>query len=110
MHDISSIDEWANEDENLTVEQYLPAESSYQPENTIEDNINRQKLISLLEQLPDKDCKFMKLLYGYGPDRIERSHREIASAMGLKQKDVIKWERVCVERLQAIANPEDFSL
>lgn len=110
LHDITSIDEWANEDENLTVEQYLPAEAFYQPENTIEDNINRQKLIALLEQLPEKDCKFMKLLYGYGPDRIERTTREIASAMGLKQKDVIKWEKTCLEQLQSIANPDDFNL
>lgn len=109
LFEIGSLDEFSNEEENLTMGSFLEAPETDQPESGIEAHVNKINLIKLLEQLPPDDCKFMMLLYGIH-DGLPRKPKEMANAFDIKASEVIKREKQIIDRLKELGNAENFSL
>lgn len=103
---IDSIDEFSNEEENLTVAQYIPADDKYQPENTIELAANKSYLLSILDKLPEEDSKFIKLKWGI-EDKYIRSTREMASIYQCKSTEIIKRESRILAALKELGDPSE---
>ena len=109
LFEISSLDEWSNEEENLTVGSFLEAAEVDQPEYGIEEHMNKIKLLELLKKLPPEDEKFMLLITGLY-DGLPRKPKEMANAFDIKASEVIKREKQILDRLKELADATAFSL
>lgn len=107
---IGSIDDQLNsDDDSPTISDHLEAPLNRNADYGAEGNSNKEELHKLLRQLPEEDYIFMALKLGI-VDGVDRNDKELASALGIKPREVMAIDKRITEYLKTIAVREKFSL
>ncbi len=97
---ITSLDEINNADEgNSTIGSFLEAPSNYEPETICEEREKRECLMRVIDDILNKDEKFV-IMYRFGLiDYVEKSIKQISKLMGIPLKDCILIEKKAMQKL-----------
>lgn len=103
MQNITSLNESAGDDENLTILDYI-RDACPGPEGDVEVDMDKQELNRLIVQLPREDQVFIKFKYGL-VDGAPKSDAKAAQAFSIPIKQVKEIETNILAQLNAFANP-----
>ena len=103
MQNITSLNESAGDDENLTILDYI-RDACPGPEGDVEVDMDKQELTRLIVQLPREDQVFIKFKYGL-VDGAPKSDAKAAQAFSIPIKQVKEIETNILAQLNAFANP-----
>jgi RNA polymerase primary sigma factor len=110
LWDFVSLDAPSSTDEstNLTIIDYVQAPENFQPEVDYEDTERKEKIDRLLNGLSDKEKQIIVFRFGL-IDHRERSHKEIAKLLGLKQAEVKSIELEAMQKLKSTVSMDLFT-
>jgi RNA polymerase primary sigma factor len=103
MQAITSLNESAGDDENLTILDYI-RDACPGPEGDVEVDMDKQELNRLITQLPKEDQVFIKFKYGL-VDGAPKSDAKAAQAFSIPIRQVKEIETNILAQLNAFANP-----
>jgi RNA polymerase sigma factor (sigma-70 family) len=108
LHDITSLDESAGDDENLSVLHYVRDEGAGL-EDTTEVSGDKSYLLGLMKDLPEQDQHFLKFKYGL-VDGVMKSDIRTAEVFQCTIKEVREWEKRVLNVLTLKADPYKTSI
>lgn len=108
MQNITSLNEAAGDDENLTILDYI-RDACPGPEGDVEVDMDKQELNRLIIQLPKEDQVFIKFKYGL-VDGAPKSDAKAAQAFSIPIKQVKEIETNILAQLNKFANPAKTNL
>lgn len=108
MQHITSLNEAAGDDENLTILDYI-RDACPGPEGDIEVDMDKQELNRLIVKLPKEDQVFIKFKYGL-VDGSPKSDAKAAQAFSIPIKQVKEMETNILAQLNSFANPAKTNL
>jgi len=108
MQHITSLNEAAGDDENLTILDYI-RDACPGPEGDVEVDMDKQELNRLIVQLPKEDQVFIKFKYGL-VDGSPKSDAKAAQAFSIPIKQVKEMETNILAQLNSFANPAKTNL
>lgn len=98
--DIMSLNaETSDEEGSLTLQDYIPAPDTYDPELNYEEQERKEQAWAMLEGLEENER--LVIIYRFGMiDYKERTHKEIAKMLGMKQVAVKELEESALLKLK----------
>jgi RNA polymerase primary sigma factor len=105
LHPQVHLDESNSEDENLTMLDYLSTEEDASPEAISEVSMNKERLLEVLNILPDEERNFIMIKFGL-IDGKERDRKD----MRMSETEVQKKTEAILAKLSQVARREDFNL
>ncbi|MBU1077824.1 MAG: sigma-70 family RNA polymerase sigma factor [Spirochaetes bacterium] len=81
------------------------------PEDIAIDNILKEQIVGLLEQLDDNEKVIIKLRFGFNPENVSYDYRDIAQHLHLAENEVKTIEEIALKKLRIIFkmnNMEEF--
>jgi len=108
MQNITSLNEAAGDDENLTILDYI-RDACPGPEGDVEVDMDKQELNRLIVQLPKEDQVFIKFKYGL-VDGSPKSDAKAAQAFSIPIKQVRELETNILAQLNSFASQDRTNL
>lgn len=105
MKDHVSLSQLVNEDENITLEDYIGADIDDQPEEQIEQSVDRAYVESVLSYLTEEEQSFVRYRFGF-VDGITRTSRQMSVLTHLSPTENARKEEQILTKLRELLKKE----